>query len=233
MIQFEKINTAEIRSTLIHEIKYFDEYFSFNENMISKRNVELEQLMKIDIQENERDENLYRNIYDFDSLKLSSYFYHSSLVSLYSLLEKNLNLICDQIKYDVGFNIGLEDFAGQNIIKTSKIYLTKLVKIDFDKIDKEWIAITNYQKIRNLIVHQNSQLKYSEINHEHRKLIRSFGIELDNSTHNFYIRNRNIIDKFLKIIEKFIFEILDQLTKKEIKNVEFKEDDSSPFDIPF
>ena len=233
MIHFEKINTDEIRFTLIHEIKYFNEYFSFNENMIIKRNVELEQLLKIDIQENERDENLYRNIYDFDSLKLSSYFYHSSLVSLYSLLEKNLNQICDQVKKDVGFNIGLEDFAGQNIIKTSKVYLAKLVKIDFDKIDKEWIEITNYQKIRNLIVHQNSQLKSIETNHENQKLIRSFDIEIDNATHNFYIRNRIVIDKFLKIIEKFIFEILDQLSKKEIKNIEFKEDDSSPFGITF
>lgn len=223
---FESINTIEIRHKFLHEIEYFKEYFSFNDNKVLEREMYLTSLMNEEIKENLKDESTIRSIYYFDLIKLPSYFYHSSIVSLYSLLEMNLNTICEKVRKDIGLPIGIKDLAGQNIIQKARNYLCKLKLIDFEKIDKEWIALTNYQKLRNLIVHQNSQLLNSNdvSNSDGYSIINHFkDIELDRFTNIFYIKDKEVIVEFLLVIEKFILNILDQLNSKEVRNIEIRE----------
>lgn len=222
-MEFESINTEDIRRKFLHEIEYFKEYFSFNNNKILERNNQLNILMNQDIEENLKDEDTIRHIYSFDFIKLPSYFYHSSVVSLYSLLETNLTEISEKIKKDIGLPIGINDLAGQNIIKKARAYMSKLALIDFEKIDKEWILLTNYQKLRNIIVHQNSQLLTENEdryitnfkNNEHSKYM-----ELDTVTNIFYIKDKQLIENFLSVIEKFILDILNQLAYKKVRNIE-------------
>ncbi|MCE0490312.1 hypothetical protein LU196_09650 [Pantoea sp. Mb-10] len=83
-------------------------------------------------------------------------FNKSTLVSLYSSLEHNLNDFCNLCQKMKGTNISVADFNGDGIHKAKK-YLTKLMGIDFGQ-SQEWQFITEFNKVRNCIVHANGDI---------------------------------------------------------------------------
>lgn len=83
-------------------------------------------------------------------------FNKSALVSLYSSLEHNLNDFCNICQKMKGTNISVSDFNGDGIHKAKK-YLTKLMGIDFGQ-SQEWQFITEFNKVRNCIVHANGDI---------------------------------------------------------------------------
>lgn len=220
-----QIDLDDLKNKFHHEIDYFKEYVKFNNDKLSSRRAQLDVFLKQDIQENPDNEIFLRDIYYMDYIKLPSYFYHSSIVSLYSLLENNLNNICDKIQMDTGFVIGLSDLSGSNIIQKARKFLSKFAKIDFMIVDKEWLRISDYQKLRNLIVHQNSQLKsfdLSEKESEDIKTTKKFnGIEIDKHSQIFYITKGEILLDFLALIEKFILSIISQIDDRRFEKFSF------------
>ncbi len=154
-----KIDLEGFKALLDHELTYLGEYFEFNSQMLKKRECDLEKCLEKDIQDNQAIEVHLRDMYHLDFIIIPSYFYHSSVVTLYSLLENSLNSLCLIIQEETNFIVGLNDLTGSNIVEKARRFLAKTASIDFEELDNDWMRITDFQKLRNLIVHNNSQIK--------------------------------------------------------------------------
>lgn len=235
-----KISLIDLKYNFEHEISYFKEYLTFNIEKLNTRKEQLDLFLKQDIQEDPDSEDFFKSFYYLDYIKIPSHFYNSSIVSLYTFFETNLNTICEKIQMDVDLVIGLNDMAGSNIIQKARKFLSKFVNVEFEKkIDKEWIRITDFQKLRNLIVHQNSQVKNNS-KEDHKVLAQFNGIKLEKDN-SFFIINADLLLEFLSRIEAFIINVYTQIENKSFRKFQlvrndFKFDgeyDSELYDLPF
>lgn len=81
----------------------------------------------------------------------------SALLTIYGFFEHELNQLCDKIKNEKLLEISLTDIADTGIDR-SKRYLEKVAKVNVSKNPKLWNDITDIQKIRNLIAHQDGNI---------------------------------------------------------------------------
>jgi len=86
---------------------------------------------------------------------------YSCFTLLYSLLETNLEHICDFVKSNKSLALAPRDLAGKGI-ERSRIYLKKVANVEFPDSTSEWNEIKNYNRIRNCIVHRQGILIDSE-----------------------------------------------------------------------
>ena len=84
---------------------------------------------------------------------------NSFLVSAISLLEYEINIICESLKKKQDIRINLNDLRG-NTLEQAKLYF-KLARLNLTFNDKTWQEINNYYLIRNCIVHNNGLIKGS------------------------------------------------------------------------
>ena len=77
----------------------------------------------------------------------------SSVISVYSVLENNLNHLCSLYSNITESEIELKDFGETDIIKRAQVYLTKVAKVDFPRDHSSWNEIQKIQQIRNKLVH--------------------------------------------------------------------------------
>lgn len=85
----------------------------------------------------------------------------SLFVAIYSFIEALLYAICLYKERADNLPVSLEDFRDMDRskgIELSKNYLMRVAGFAVGKIDR-WQTITNYQKLRNCIVHGESRLK--------------------------------------------------------------------------
>jgi len=80
----------------------------------------------------------------------------SFLVSLYSFLEHWLLEQCYSRKGDE-ISVNPLDVRGENSIDRARVYLTKILRIDFPVDSPEWAEIQNIRRLRNCIVHDNGR----------------------------------------------------------------------------
>lgn len=76
------------------------------------------------------------------------------VITLFSFLENSLVELCDLFHDEMELNIEYGDMTGRGINR-HKHYLTKVIGLDFSQIQREWGAIDNLRKIRNIIVHRD------------------------------------------------------------------------------
>ncbi|WP_172677347.1 hypothetical protein [Marinifilum fragile] len=84
------------------------------------------------------------------------------------------------------------------------------------KVNKQWVEITKFQKLRNFIVHQNCILqldsKDGKIKSNQINLLNGIGnIKIDTNDGTFILLNSKPILNFLNHIDEFIHEIIMQL----------------------
>ena len=82
----------------------------------------------------------------------------SALITLFSFFEHELDGLCDLFIRKENVSVSLNDMRGTGIDR-SVLFLTKVVGLPIDKDTALWQEIKNVQKIRNLIVHNNGELK--------------------------------------------------------------------------
>lgn len=85
-------------------------------------------------------------------------FNNSTLLSIYSFFENHLKQICIRVQQIKTKAISVDDLAGRDLIDRSRQYLIKAAGADLSGMDKLWNEIRNTQKIRNCIVHNNSNI---------------------------------------------------------------------------
>lgn len=158
-------------------------------------------------------EDYYSEQYDFLVNIQPNIFNKSALVSLYSCLEHNLNDYCNICQRIVNTNISVTDFNGDGIHKVKR-YLTKLMDINFG-LSQEWQFMTEFNKVRNCIVHANGDIKKMSTAVALKDIIDKTPTLSLNNENNIIISLDYLKDTITKIRELFqwLYTHLDQSSK--------------------
>lgn len=161
------------------------------------------------------------------------YTYNPILLSLYGLFENWLKELCD---YDNrrGFSkITVSDLAGFNYIDKSKKYLNLISEVNLEPIEHLWKKITFYQKVRNCIAHNNSNIAKNRANIKGNELFNQLksdkSISLDESSGTFYIKDKVFILEAIDTVSAYISFIADALSRSKVvaKNTTMPYDNST------
>jgi hypothetical protein len=150
---------------------------------------------------------------------------NSTLLTLYSFLEYNLDQICNNIS-DYKHNSKRKNNKLQvNTINVSKVFLTEKFKIDLSSVENEWSLLNNvYREIRNAIAHNNPTMITEEgkeiIEQPRYKSLKDNGylangyIKVNEQNGNFQIINNQFLVDFCSLIEKYLTEIFKRIFTK-------------------
>ena len=98
------------------------------------------------------------DVYEIDFFSLINFSQlglTSAIILAHSELEANLKNICNSIGQAKNKKIRLNDIRGNGNIDQCKNYLEKVFDLDFSNQMKEWEEIFAFNRLRNIIVHQN------------------------------------------------------------------------------
>lgn len=200
-----EIDFPSIEMKLKTDLDYLKEYIHFNIKKLEERNEKLNNLLKEEKNEQPQFSDFFEKIYLQDKIRIPTYLYHSTLVSIYSLLEVALIEICDLIAVKTEFPIPLDQISGQNIIGKTRVFLSKVANINFRNLDTEWLQITQIQKLRNLIVHENACISTNSISKDLIQIIKKYGvIDTENEREYFYLTNPKILYETLDLTKTFL-----------------------------
>ncbi|QGW96256.1 hypothetical protein [Aeromonas veronii] len=129
----KRIDLVGFKERTEYEIKYIRNYVVDISGAISEKGDALEEEMISDIDSNPDDENVLVELFNSEISKLKSYFYHSSIVLVYTLLESSLSHLSDEIKKCTNSKLTLHDLSDNNIIRKSIKYIELTCGIDFKK----------------------------------------------------------------------------------------------------
>jgi hypothetical protein len=82
---------------------------------------------------------------------------HLAFAATFAFFEHTLTNLCDQVQRHVGLTIGVRDMKG-NGVDAAKNYLKKAAKVNVPTDTANWERLMIYGKIRNLIMHNESQV---------------------------------------------------------------------------
>lgn len=233
-MSYRKIDILDLKIKFAHEVSYFKEYIVFNHKEQENWKKKVTRLLEEEIDEDKINEAILRMVYQYDLIKLPSYFYHSTIVALYSMFESTLMEICERTKKDLELQLSVNDFSTRDNLGKAVTYLEKLININFYKERKEWNQLNDFRSLRNIIVHQNSQFT-SEPNTKEKELIKRLKyIQFDKSDFTFYVTDPRLINNFLDITCKLFDDIFLQIELKEVKLMEIIDRRPwQPDDCPF
>ncbi|MBY8164464.1 hypothetical protein KW506_19295 [Vibrio fluvialis] len=83
----------------------------------------------------------------------------AEVIISYSLLEHQMQQICEFIEKELDSIIKLKDLASNGIIDQCQKYLEKVVLVSFPKQEAAWKEILFIQQIRNIFVHADGTVK--------------------------------------------------------------------------
>lgn len=167
-----------------------------------------------------RDEYEYQEIMEFLSDDVSQIenvfvgtFRRSTVVSLYSFLEKQMVMLCKRLKKKDNLPISLADLQKSGV-EGSRIYLSKIAGLDFQSngMNGYWVDLMKFNKVRNQIVHEEGYVKRSEAPAELTSLeviIRDTS-GLSYGWNNQITVERAFIDSTIDTIEKFLTNLYKQ-----------------------
>jgi len=134
----------------------------------------------------------------------------SIFVALYFLLESELNSVCRLFQIHGPLKLELEDIAGNGIFR-AKAYLEKVAHVDFPDTHPSWSDILNFNRVRNVIVHAQGNLRDAN-----KKLLNyvSQNKNIDTDQHDNIRLTRAFVEGALKSVEVFFLE-LSRILKQE------------------
>ena len=152
--------------------------------------------------------------------------YNSSFVTAYSLFESFFLKLCEHAKYQKNIKLNVNDVSGKGI-KQYKLFLNKVVGVDFTPFQTEWQEIRDYNKIRNYIVHNRSSI-IKDSNRELQQqedyflVKKSIFLKIENEKFGtFYIDDKNYIIDFCALVNNFLLQMLESIWKLEWKTLGF------------
>lgn len=128
--------------------------------------------------------NLYPNI-----------VWSSIFLTAYSLFEYSLLEICKSFKIENENNITLQDLNHKGINK-AKVFLKKIIKLNFPDEEAEWAFVKNSNLIRNCLIHRSGNLCDYDENHKIMKFINS--VDTLNEMENKLIIEKDFPMEFIK-----------------------------------
>jgi len=143
----------------------------------------------------------YKHYYDLSS--------KSTLISLYSNLEKTLKSISQELGEEFSKRVTLEHLNNKNYIKSSLDYLDLVLDMDMDKIDPLASKIESYQLVRNKIIHSLSEFNDLE---KIRPIVQSnkgfLQLEPNKSTSTLRIFDAKYVELFTSLTKEILYEIV-------------------------
>ncbi|MEH0835404.1 hypothetical protein [Pectobacterium cacticida] len=210
----KKLNIEHLSKKFQYEIKYLEEYISFTEDLANIKNTQLIEKMYTDTELAPENESIIQHIFENERKYLLSYYYHSSIVLIYSVLEGILSDICDEVKKITLAKFSHADLSGGNLIKKTKNYLEITSDLDFSLISGEWAEIGKFQNLRNIIVHQNSNFTGNapSIEKQKKSISNNFpDIEISEDGNRFYILDNKLLLRFIFLVKAFVLKIFSHI----------------------
>jgi len=164
----------------------------------------------------------------YDLIITNDLLYNNALISYYSFFEHTIFEICKLLKSNLKLDLKVSDIRGDNYLNQCRKYIEKVAHIKFNKtLDSNWQMINDYRQIRNLIVHNLSNLydnqEYKTIDKLSNKEKKSYKILNDSADINF---NKNsgdfsvtidYVSDYSKLILGFLLELTELITDKNVK----------------
>lgn len=116
---------------------------------------------------------------------------------MYGDFEYFLNLICNAYKTKHSYKIDLKDIAG-NGIERAVLYLTKIAQVRDFKNTIEWNQLRHWNKVRNIIVHNNRVIR----NKGDENSIKFLNLNINTKQNRLYL-NINDCKRFHDLILNF------------------------------
>lgn len=211
----KKINLDVFKNRTEYELRYLKNYIVDIGEAISDKAAVLEGNIFSDLDSNPDDEEILLELFQKELFKLKSYFYHSSLVLVYTLLESSFSNLCSEINEFTNSRLIVKDLSDNNLIRKSLKYIELICDVDLKKEKKLYDRICEYQQLRNQIVHQNSKVKGNSIEAlaKNAKILSiSFsGIEINGNSWEFHILSNDLIIELVQIVEDFIYIAIEKI----------------------
>jgi hypothetical protein len=133
---------------------------------------------------------------------------NSFFVSVYSLLEFDIDIVCRELKRTKEIPINLSDLYG-DLLKRLKLYF-KLAAVEYSfNNSKTWKEINKYSKLRNCIVHSNGLLKKDD--KDYKALIEY--VPKRGLIKERVIISGNVLEVELGLTKEFCKEVVDTMQK--------------------
>lgn len=145
---------------------------------------------------------------------------NSTFVSSFSLFESSFVRICNYGQKEKNIIISVADLGGNSIASKCKKYVEKGLVVDLEDLNNDWKDLTDYNKIRNLIVHNASNFKREKDKSIDKQQMYSFVsknpyIKQKHEKHGFfYINDNQFVIDFSNKAEKYLLNVIDQILKK-------------------
>ena len=164
----------------------------------------------------EEQQNDWHDWYTDDYWKLSTVFpglmRSSMFVISYSLLEHRLLEICRILQKQQKHKITLKDLKDEGI-RSGQTFLKGVVGVEFPDGKKEWSDITNYNRLRNAIIHADGILQTEAVEKMKPFLAATKTITVDD--HGRIHLERGFCAEVLGTVHGFFSALFDELKKSE------------------
>ncbi|WP_143191906.1 hypothetical protein [Paenibacillus sp. P46E] len=128
----------------------------------------------------------------------------------YSYFEGSLFLVCENL-YNPNVRITVKDLSGNGIEKY-KVYIEKVLLLDFPKESPEWSKLNFLNTIRNHMIHNGAS--YKEVNPKVSKAVSQFeGITINKHNRVEITTNDFIRDEVLFTMHRFLELLMDSIKK--------------------
>jgi hypothetical protein len=245
-IDSEDINrfANEYNSFARQQLKLLREYINENANLVNQKKNKLEQILIDEIKSSPEVEPFIHSIYEEEIRKdievFPSLIHGSTYVTIYSFFEFILSEFCRQFQLFLNLNISINDLKGSGNINRSRKYFELVLRIDLSEKKKEWNNILKFHRIRNYIVHHNSNI-WVERNKEIDKqqdwttIVKQKEIAIDKLTGNFYITDSNLNLQFCDMIEQYLDFIVAKIKVNNVSGLAMPRSylNTNPDDLPF
>lgn len=155
------------------------------------------------------------DIYEMEIHNVSEYsniLNNSVFLTIYSIFENEFLKLCELCQNLENLNISPKDIKEANYIEQCQKYIKKVLKINLDRLNNEWIEIKSYQEIRNSIAHGNNIIKSP--NQEIKKfIITSHGISIDLNNNKIKIDSIDFLKTFIDKLTDFLSKLIDEIIK--------------------
>jgi hypothetical protein len=148
--------------------------------------------------------------YDFEHLyaeeSISSLFYESLFISLYSFLERKMLRLCNIASEKLSKDdINVSDLNGKGVWKYN-LFIEKVLKIDLKHVASEWNEIINYNTLRNLIVHNSERKVYKKDSKNYSKIIQIKSLKINGFEDHILVRidNKDLIIDFINVVKNYL-----------------------------
>ncbi len=197
------------------ELSSLKNYIIDNKNSISKMQQEFKSMIESELKKHPENEQDIYEAYADNYSEVSNYyptiFNNSTLIVLYSFFESNMKNICDLLHEHKPYKKKVKG----SYIEESKKYLQSIAMIDLSDLGSLWEKINKYRKIRNSIVHNNSNIIESEGKVTEQPLyqiIKNYcSLTLDEKNGTFTITDNKFLISFIDISEKYLTSIIKKI----------------------